>query len=138
MQWSDIQRNPDRRTLRQFSAIWLLFFGVLAVVQQAVREAPLAAVICAALAMSVGPIGLVWPLAVRHVFVGWSMLAFPIGWAVSWIALGTMFFGVFTPIGLAFRLAGRDPLARRRPLRRDTYWVPRKGEPDAASYLRQA
>lgn len=35
---------------------------------------------------------------------------------VSWLLLGLVYFGVFTPLGLIARLCGRDPLQlRRRP-----------------------
>ena len=138
MQWSDIQRDPDRRTLRQFALIWIVFFAGLAVYQQTVRDRPLAAAILAVLAVTVGPIGLLWPRAVRHIFVTWSVIAFPIGWVVSWIALGLLFYGVFTPIGLLFRLIGRDALMRRRPTGQDTYWTATGPPPSASSYFRQA
>ena len=42
------------------------------------------------------------------------VLAFPIGWTVSQVILLLMFYGLFTPIGLVFRLIGRDPLQRAR------------------------
>jgi hypothetical protein len=138
MQWSDVQRDPDRRTLRQFAAIWVVFFGGLAVYQQAVGGRPLAAAIFAVVAATVGPIGLLWPRAVRHVFVTWSVVAFPIGWAVSWLALGLLFYGVFTPMGLLFRLIGRDALMRRRPRGRDTYWTAVGPPPGVESYFRQS
>ncbi len=48
----------------------------------------------------------------RWVYIGWMILAFPIGWTVSQVMLAVMFFGLFTPIGLVFRLIGRDPLHR--------------------------
>ena len=53
----------------------------------------------------------------RLIYVGWMVLAFPIGWTVSQVMLALMFFGLFTPIGLVFRLIGRDPLQRTRPAR---------------------
>ena len=43
------------------------------------------------------------------------VLAFPIGWTVSQVMLALMFFGLFTPIGLVFRLIGRDPLQPHPP-----------------------
>ena len=33
MQWSDIQFDPPRKTLRQFAGLWLVFFGGLALWQ---------------------------------------------------------------------------------------------------------
>src|SRR2546428_6198242 len=110
MQWSDVQRNPDRRMLRQFAGIWVVFFAGLSVFEQLVHHRPTAAAVCAALAITVGPLGVVRPGAVRHIYVMWSVLAFPIGWVVSWLAVGLLFYGIFTPIAVVFRLVGRDAL----------------------------
>ena len=87
--------------------------------------------------MTVGPLGLVRPRLVRPIFVAWTVLAFPIGWAVSRLALAAVFFGVVTPIGLAFRLIGRDPLRLRPEPGRPSYWEPRPATADPARYLRQ-
>ena len=37
MQWSDIQFDPPRKTLRQFAGLWLVFFGGMAIWQALVR-----------------------------------------------------------------------------------------------------
>ena len=37
MQWSDIPFQPDRKTLRQFAGLWLVFFGGMALWQALVR-----------------------------------------------------------------------------------------------------
>ena len=77
---------------------------------------PRLAAVFAVLALTVGPIGLVRPGWLQPIYVSWMVLAFPIGWTVSQVMLAVMFYGVFTPIGLVFRLIGRDPLHRtRRP-----------------------
>ena len=139
MHWGDLQLNPDRRTLRQFAAIWIVFFTGLAASEQMLHHRPVLAVVLLVLAVTVGPIGVMWPQAIRRVFVVWSVLAFPIGWVVSWVALSLLFYGVFTPVGLAFRLFGRDALARRR--RADapqTYWVPRTEPVGVSRYFRQS
>ena len=70
-----------------------------------------------ALALTVGLAGLTRPEWMRSIYVGWMVLAFPIGWTVSQVMLALMFFGLFTPIGLVFRLIGRDPLQRARRTR---------------------
>jgi hypothetical protein len=44
---------------------------------------------------------------------------------------------VFTPIGLFFRLIGRDPLHRRFQPEADTYWVGRRPATDVRRYFRQ-
>ena len=137
MYWSDIPMHPSSRTLRQFAGLWLLFFGMLAAWQGLVRDNLLLAWVLMGLAGTVGPLGLVWPGLLRWIYVGWMIAVFPIGWVVSRVVLAVLFYGVFTPIGLVFRLAGRDPLHRRRPAGRTTYWTPKPMATDPCAYFRQ-
>ncbi len=44
---------------------------------------------------------------------------------VSPVVLGLIYFAVFTPVGLAMRLAGRDAMARRFEPAKPSYWIPR-------------
>ena len=112
MQWSDIPFHPDRKTLRQFAGLWLVVFGGMALWQALVGGRPSLGLSIGALALVVGVAGLTRPEWVRLIFVGWMVLAFPIGWTVSQVILLLMFYGLFTPIGLVFRLIGRDALQR--------------------------
>src|SRR5262245_52931839 len=116
MKWSDIPFDPPLTTLRQLAGLWLAFFGGLALWEGLVRGHSGLAAVFAAMAVTIGPVGLARPRWIRPIYVGWMILAFPIGWTVSQVMLALMFFGLFTPIGLLFRLLGRDPLHRaRRP-----------------------
>src|SRR5262245_26479209 len=100
MQWSDISFAPPSRILRQFAGLWLIFFGGLACWQGFLEGNQTAALVLAALALAVGPLGLLRPQAVRPLFVAWMVLAFPIGWAVSRVLLAFLYYGIFTPVGL--------------------------------------
>src|SRR5687768_15424031 len=137
MRWSDIQLDPPAKTLRQFAGLWLLFFLILSAWQGFLRDHWLAALIFAGLALTVGPIGLVWPRMVRHIFIVWMVLAFPIGWIVSHLMLGLLFYGVFTPVALLFKMIGRDALLRRPSRDRKTYWLPKSAPSTLRSYYRQ-
>lgn len=53
---------------------------------------------------------------------GWMAFARLLGRVNTAVFLSVVFFLVLTPLGLAFRLSGRDELSRRR--RRGTGWVP--------------
>jgi hypothetical protein len=109
----------------------------MAVWQALARGHFITALILAVFALTIGPLGLVRPDWLRWLYVGWMIVAFPIGWTVSQIMLAVMFFGLFTPIGLAFRLAGRDPLDRARPPKRTSYWVPKPQPADLRRYFKQ-
>jgi hypothetical protein len=136
MQWSDIQFRPSARTLRQFAGLWLAFFGGLAAWQIFFRHEERLAEIFALLALAVGLPGLAWPRLIRPVYVGWMVLAFPIGWTVSQVMLALLYYGLFTPIGLLFRLVGRDPLHLRRPATA-TYWSAKAIPEDPRCYFKQ-
>ncbi len=83
MRWSDIQFDPPRKTLRQFAGLWLVFFGGMALWQALVRGRNWTGAVLAVLALTIGPLGLARPEWMRWIYVGWMVLAFPIGWTVS-------------------------------------------------------
>ena len=82
MQWLDIPRQPSARILRQFAALWIVFFGLLAVWQGWAKDRPLAALLLAVLALSLGPLGLVKPALVQNL----GIPAIVFGCVGMWIA----------------------------------------------------
>jgi Saxitoxin biosynthesis operon protein SxtJ len=136
MRWSDIEFHPTRTTLRHFAGLWLAFFSGLALWEAFGRGRMGWATVFAFLAVTIGPLGLTRPEWMRFIYVGWMVLAFPIGWTVSQIMLAVMFFGLFAPIGLVFRFMNRDALRRRRNPE-SSYWTPKPAPSDVRSYFRQ-
>src|SRR5687767_2899196 len=128
MNWSDIPWNPTSRMLRQFAALWLVCLSFVAWR----LELPYAVF---GVVVAVGLLGLVWPRSMRELFVALVVVTLPIGWAVSHLLLATMFYGVFLPLGLCFRLLGRDALALRRRSGRDSYWEARPQAADMRRYF---
>jgi hypothetical protein len=135
MTWSDIPWRPRRRTLRQFAGLWMGCFTGLACWHGSRGHTGLA-ITYSLLAITVGPMGLWKPEIIRPIFVGWTVAVFPVGWTVSRIALGVLFYGVFTPVGLIFRLVGRDVLCRSYQPELETYWTPRPQTADVDRYFR--
>lgn len=56
----------------------------------------------------------------------WMKLGLLLGAIVSPVALGVLFYGVFTPIGAIIRLTGRDPLRLARDAEASSYWSGRE------------
>lgn len=117
--------------------MWLACFGGLAAWEGIVREHTNLAAALAVLALTVGPVGMIWPQTLRPIYVAWMVLAFPIGWTISQIILALMFYGLFTPIGLIFRIIGRDPLHRARQPGLESYWSPKTTPADPRRYFKQ-
>jgi len=137
MRWSDIQFDPTTTTLRQFAGLWLVFFGGLGLWEALARgHSSLSTGLIVAAAV-IGLPGLVRPALLRPIFVAWMVLAFPIGWTVSLIMLAILYYGLFTPIGLVFRLIGRDALLRTRRPGLESYWTPKPTPTDPRRYFKQ-
>jgi hypothetical protein len=70
--------------------------------------------------------GLLLPPLARRFHVFWMQVAAVLGYVNSRVLLTLMYYGVFVPYGVVSRLAGRDPLRRRRGARAESYWTERK------------
>ena len=133
-----VQWNPERKQLRQFAAIWFpAFCGLLGWIVGAKtgqwEAVQIAWTVCGVQAV----LGAAYPPAIRPVFVGLILLTYPIGWVVSHVLLGAIFYLLFLPIGLALRMTGHDPLQLKRPAG-NSLWKTPVGKTDPASYLRQS
>ena len=137
MQWIDVIRPPSQRHLRQFAGLFLIVFLAIAGGRWFGGRADVWTGLIAAAAVVVGVTGLIVPAAVRPIYTGWMVLAFPIGWTVSRLTLGVVFFAVVTPIALMFRVAGRDTLRLRRTSGH-TYWLGKRQPPSEREYFRQS
>jgi hypothetical protein len=129
--------NPTARMLRQFGGIWIVFFGAIAAWQEFHHHRRGVAITLAVLAVTIGPLGLVWPRGIRPIFIGWMALVYPIGWTVSRVVLGLIFYGLFTPVAWFFRVTDRDALGLKPRRSADTCWQPKGRVTDKAQYLRQ-
>jgi len=137
MRWSDLPLHPNRRTLRQFGGLCVVFFGIIALRSWLANPDGRLPIAMGILAAAGGVLGLLAPSALRPVFVGSLVLAFPIGWVVSRVILVLMFGLVMVPLGLLFRLMGRDVLGLRRRADGATYWMAKPAPSDLKSYFRQ-
>lgn len=71
-----------------------------------------------------GLTGLLLPRLLRWLYIPWMIFAVLLGWVMTRVVLSLTFYLMITPIGLLMRLFGHDPLHRRFPGGRPTYWRP--------------
>ncbi len=142
----EINFRPDERILRQFGWIALGGFGLLALCAWnewlvfrhglgAARE-PVAFALLGLGALS-ALFSLVFPKANAPLFVGLSVLAFPIGFVFSYLIMATLFYVVIAPVGLVMRVFGVDPMDRRLLPKAATYWVDARTPRAKADYFKQ-
>lgn len=78
------------------------------------------------LAATFALVALVKPVLLAGLNRLWMKLGILLGKVVSPIALGILFYGVFTPLGVVIRLTGKDPLRLKFDPASDSYWIPRE------------
>ena len=128
--------NPDRKMLAEFSEAGMFALGMVAAPLAYFRGRPGLAIAFWCLAVLGRVVGLARPLWLRPVFLGLTLATWPIGWVVSKLALGLLYFLVFTPIALFFRMIGRDALQRKADPAAKTYWEPYRPDRGLDRYLR--
>ena len=142
----EINWNPDRKTLRQFGVIAFVGFGAigaLAYYEKLIFAFGLGELrtTVAGILVALGAIALLFslvaPRANRFLYVGLTVLAFPIGFVLSYVIMGTLYFLVIGPIALLFRALGRDSMRRAYDPNASTYWAPVKRSRDKESYFHQ-
>jgi hypothetical protein len=134
MNWTDLHWSPSSRILRQFAGMAMLLLIPMACWHW-YHGQPIQVGFCLVLALGIGPLGLLWPTAVRPVFIAWMVMAFPIGWFVSRLVVALMYYGVLTPLAILFKLIGRDVLCRRYEPEQESYWVQRPQPPAVGRYF---
>jgi hypothetical protein len=131
-----IDWNPTHRFLRQFAALFVVFFVAIGAFRFFYRNDPTTAYVMWSIA-PVGLVGLAWPAFMRYVYVTWMAIVFPLGWTVSMAILSAIFYLVVSPIGIIMRLCGHDRCGRQPDPDATTYWKPRRPIADPARYFRQ-
>ena len=142
----ELDWHPNRETLRRFGWIavvgfsflaliawqeWLLFAFGLGVARTAVTA------FFAGLAILAGFFSLVAPGANRPIYLGLAIVTFPIGFVLSYILMGLLFYGLITPVGLLCRLLGRDTMKRHFDADAATYWSDCRPGRSKESYFKQ-
>ena len=72
----------------------------------------------------------------RWIFVVLMVIALPIGFVLSQVLMAAIFYLLFTPIGLFFRLTGRDAMGRKFDRQKASYWHDRGPARSPASYFK--
>jgi len=137
--------TPSDRKLREFGFFALIGFGILGFIlahrlHSFEERGPWTwPMIAWALAVTCPIVGLLAPSFLRPLFLVLSLMAFPIGLIVGTFILTVLYFGLFTPLAVLFRIFGRDALRLRGDEKATSYWIqPPSAPPSPASYYRQS
>lgn len=131
----EINTQPTDHQLRQFGLICVAAFPLIAWIW----FVSTAVIATAALVGAVlGLIGLAAPRYLKPVFIGLILITMPIGLVVGELMMLLIYFGVFLPMALAFRIIGRDALQRRVSTDAKSFWKPRVPPRSVRKYYQQS
>ena len=133
----EINTNPSRRDLLWFGLLLPVFFAIVGVLVWRRTGSLTSATVLWAVGGTDSALFGLWPASRRRIYVGWMHAVYPIGWTVSHLLLGVVYFVVITPIGLALRILRRDPLERPFDRAATSYWVRHNPAGRIERYLRQ-
>jgi hypothetical protein len=134
----EINWHPDARQLRVFGLSGLVASLVLAAVLVFAWGVALVwGLVVLAAGLSILACSLISLRAARLLYIALTAVALPIGFVISLVLLAVFYFLLLTPVGVLFRLTGRDPLCRRFDASCDSYWVPREPPSGPDRYFHQ-
>ena len=131
----EVQWTPTARQLRQFGGACAVALPLIGLAWQC--TAPTIGIL-AAVGAALAAVGWVTPSILKPMFLVLSIAAIPIGLIVGEVAMMLVYFLVFVPIGLIFRLTQRDALHISVERSAGSYWAPKKQPRNVASYYRQS
>jgi hypothetical protein len=134
----EINWHPKSKELRNFAIIALIASLVITLLLYFIKGAGIqwAGIIIAA-GFGIFISSFVSLKLTRIIYLGLILITFPIGWAISMILLTAFYFLLLMPLGLVFRLLGRDPLSRRLDPDAKSYWLTRRQTDRLDRYFHQ-
>jgi hypothetical protein len=134
----EINLHPSRKELRNFATIALIASAIISLLLYVLKGL---AIQWVAIIFAAGFIIFISSLVsikiTRIIYLSLILVTFPIGYVVSFILLAAFYFLLLTPLGLFFRLIGRDSLCRKFDLNAKSYWLSRQSPKNLDSYFHQ-
>jgi len=134
----EINWNPNHKELRNFAIVALIASALISVLLYVIKGLAIQwlAIICA-VGIIIFLSSFIYIKITRIIYLGLILVALPIGYVVSFVLLAAFYFLLLTPLGLLFRLIGRDPLCRRFDPNAKSYWSRRQSPKNLDRYFRQ-
>ena len=138
MSMIEINWNPKPKDLRVFGIIALIATVVISLLLHIIKNVGVQWIfIIIGFGIVIFLCSLISIKITRIIYLALVLVTLPIGWAVSFILLAVFYFLIITPIGLIFRLIGRDPLHRKFNQEAKSYWLERRYPDKLDRYFHQ-
>lgn len=134
----NINWNPADKDLRNFGRIAIIASLLVAILLYAIKGLALKwCAIIVVLGFFIFLCSILSTNLTRWIYLGLTLITFPIGMVVSFVLLAVFYYLLITPVGLFFRLTGRDILQRKFDASAGSYWHPRRPAGNIKRYFNQ-
>lgn len=134
----EINWHPRRKQLRSFGKIALIVTTVISLLLYVLKGVAIQwALAIFAVGFFIFLSSIISLRLTRAIYVVLMAVTFPIGLVVSFMLLAIFYFLLLTPLGLIFRLIGRDALCRKFDPTIESYWQQRKPPESFEYYFHQ-
>lgn len=134
----EIKWRPTHEELRSFGTVALIASTIISLLLYLLKGLAVHWSLCIfAAGLIILLTSFFYPKLTKIIYLSLTLLAVPIGFAVSFILLTAFYFLLLTPFGLLFRLIGRDPLNRKFKPRMKSYWMTYHSHSNPERYFRQ-
>ena len=134
----EIDWNPKSKQLQSFGKIALVASAVISLLLYLLKGVAIKWVlIIFAFGFIIFIISMISLKLTKMIYLGMILVTLPIGWVVSFILLSAFYFLLLAPLGLIFRLIGRDPLCRKFDPNAKSYWLSRQQPKGPEQYFHQ-
>lgn len=119
--------KPDRASIRKFGIVFCVIVLIIALVSLW-RGRESLSILLVAFSIFLLLSSLVYPLLLYPLYFFMLKISGYMGWLNTRILLVVMYYIIFTPVALLFKLSGKDPLSRHFDRDATTYWMKREEE----------
>jgi ABC-type uncharacterized transport system permease subunit len=134
----EIKWRPSHKELRNFGIIALIASTIISLLLYVFKGLAIHWTLCIfAAGLIILLSSFFYPKLTKIIYLSLTLITVPIGFAVSFILLAAFYFLLLTPLGLLFRLIGRDPLNRKFNLDMKSYWLTYQSHSNPERYFRQ-
>lgn len=134
----EINWHPNQKQLRSFGLIALIASAIISLLLYLLKGLAIHWAIIIFVAGFIIFLSSRFSLRLTKVFyLAITAATMPIGFVVSFILLAGSYFILLMPLGLLFRLIGRDSLNRRFDPTADSYWIAHRPPEDIDRYFQQ-
>lgn len=134
----EINWCPNHKELRKFGIISLIASTLIALLLYVLKGLVIqwvAAIFFVGIIIFV--ISMISLKVTRGIYLGLILVTMPIGLVVSFTLMAIFYFLLLTPLGLLFRLMGRDALGRKFDSNTNSYWISRRPPENLDRYFHQ-